>query len=670
ISARSDRAGSARATWWWSRQSCSASAVPAGRQEPPGREQALHRGHDAEDRQRRQDGQQRPRDRQAEDQTDVALQPLHGPLGHAEAGGLGLGPEVAHQQRDHQRRQGHGRGQLVAVDGQLGQEDRPEDDPVRDAVDSRIEQRPLAALLAPEPGHPAVEDVEEPRHQEEESRDEPPSGQQERRRRAVRHQGERGQHPGFEPRAVQAAQHEPVRPLEHPPEQRADQAGVLPRRREVAQPGSGPAAGHGLSIPRPSRPGNRRTMLAVPLAIPVEASLEPDVQEAVDARLRRMDDKGMVARIWGRDHTVWRPDSTEIADRLGWLTAPHASRTLVPELLALAQGAAAEGLTHTVLMGMGGSSLAPEVLRTSFGLSPGGLDLRVLDSTHPAAITAVEDQVPLGRALFVVSSKSGTTIETRSHMAYFLDRTGDPRRFVAVTDPGTPLEAEAEAAGFRAVVRAAPDVGGRYSALTAFGLLPAALIGAGVEALLRSGADAAAACGGSVGIHANPGAVVGAILGEAVGGARDKLTLRIADPVGALGAWIEQLVAESTGKDGTGIIPVADELGNRGPAPDRLFVALGDDTSPEPWVRLPLGAPGDLGAAFFVLEFVTAVAGHVLGIHPFDQPDVQAAKDRTEEVLAAGEIPAEPPGDLEELLGSVRPGDYVAIQAFVGPDPE
>ncbi len=411
-------------------------------------------------------------------------------------------------------------------------------------------------------------------------------------------------------------------------------------------------------------------MLAVPPAIPVEASLEPDVQEAVDARLRRMDDEGIVARIWGRDHTVWRPDSTEIADRLGWLTAPHASRALVPELLALAQGAAAEGLTHAVLMGMGGSSLAPEVLRTSFGVAPGGLDLRVLDSTHPAAIAAVEDQVPLGRALFVVSSKSGTTVETRSHMAYFLDRTGDPRRFVAVTDPGTPLEAEAEAAGFRAVVRAAPDVGGRYSALTAFGLLPAALIGADVEALLRSGADAAAACGGSVGIHANPGAVVGAILGEAVGVAgRDKLTLRIAEPVGSLGAWIEQLLAESTGKDGTGIVPVADEPGLATTADDRLFLSLGEETPPEPWVRLPLGAPEDLGAAFFVLEFATAVAGHVLGIHPFDQPDVQAAKDRTQEALASGEIKAEPPVSLEELLGQVRPGDYVAIQAFVGPDP-
>jgi transaldolase / glucose-6-phosphate isomerase len=402
-------------------------------------------------------------------------------------------------------------------------------------------------------------------------------------------------------------------------------------------------------------------------AIPVEASLDPPLQDAVDARLRRMAEEGIVGRMWARDHTVWREDPTEIADRLGWLTAPHVSRALIPELKALAQEAAAEGLTHVVLMGMGGSSLAPEVLRASLGVGPGGLDLRILDSTHPAAIAAVEDEVPLDRTLFMVSSKSGTTLETRSHMAYFLDRTGDPRRFVAVTDPGTSLEADA--ARFRRVFPAQPDVGGRYSALTAFGLLPAALIGADVEALLGSGAEAAAACGGSIGIHANPGAVAGAVLGEAAAAGRDKLTLRIAEPAAALGSWIEQLVAESTGKDGTGIVPVAEEPGNPGPAPDRLFLALGEVTPPEPWLRLPLGSPEDLGAAFFVLEFATAVAGSVLRIQPFDQPDVQAAKDRTEEVLAAGEIPSEPPADLDEVLDSVRPGDYVAIQAFVGPDP-
>ncbi|MGH2767126.1 MAG: glucose-6-phosphate isomerase [Actinomycetota bacterium] len=408
----------------------------------------------------------------------------------------------------------------------------------------------------------------------------------------------------------------------------------------------------------------------MPEGIPVEASLDHPLQGAVDARLRLMEEDRVVPRMWARDHTVWREDPAEIVDRLGWLTAPHSSRAQVPEVRAIAEGAAADGLTHAVVLGMGGSSLAPEVLRATLGVAPGGLDLRVLDSTHPGAIAALERDVPLDRTLFVVSSKSGTTIETRSHMAYFLDRVGDPRRFVAVTDPGTPLEADARDRGFRAVVTATADVGGRYSALTAFGLLPAALIRADVDALLESAAGAAAACGGAVGIHANPGAVAGAILGEAALAGRDKLTLRPPDPVAALGGWIEQLVAESTGKEGTGIVPVDGEPAVPGVAADRLFLALAKETPPQPWVRLPLGDPVQLGAAFFVLEFATAVAGHVLGIHPFDQPDVQSAKDRTSEVLAAGEVPAEPPGDVDALLGSVRPGDYVTIQAFVAPGEE
>ncbi len=410
-------------------------------------------------------------------------------------------------------------------------------------------------------------------------------------------------------------------------------------------------------------------MLGMPEGIPVEASLDLSLQDAVDGRLRRMEEERVVARIWARDHTVWRPDPAEISDRLGWLTAPHASRALLPDLLALAEEVAAEGLTHAVLLGMGGSSLAPEVLRATLGVAPGRLDLRVLDSTHPDAIAALEREVPLTSALFVVSSKSGTTIETRSHMAYFLEQVGDAGRFVAVTDPGTPLEDDALARGFRRVVTAQPDVGGRYSALTAFGLLPAALIGADLDGVLESAAGAAAACGGSVGTPGNPGAVLGAILGEAARAGRDKLTLRFAGPVAALGGWVEQLVAESTGKDGTGILPVDEEPSPSVDGDDRLFLALGGEAPPEPWARLPVGDPDELGAGFFVLEFATAVAGHVLGIHPFDQPDVQAAKDRTAEVLAAGEVPAEPPGDLAALLGSVRPGDYVGIQAFVPPGP-
>jgi transaldolase/glucose-6-phosphate isomerase len=407
-------------------------------------------------------------------------------------------------------------------------------------------------------------------------------------------------------------------------------------------------------------------------AIPIEASLGPDLQDAVDRRLRAMGEDEVVPRIWARDHTVWRDDPTEIADRLGWLTAPHAAPDVLPEVRTLAEQAVSEGLTHAVLLGMGGSSLAPEVLREITGIAPGALDLRVLDTTHPDAIAAVEREVPLDRALFLVASKSGTTIETRSHLAYFMETVGRPDRFVAITDPGTPLEKDARAAGFRQVFSSPPDVGGRYSALTVFGLVPAALIGADLEALLSSAVRGAAACGGGVPVPANPGAVLGAIIGEAALAGRDKLSLHLEGTLEAMGPWVEQLVAESTGKDGVGILPVDAEPPEAVAAAgrDRVFVSLDDALPPEPWARLPLGEPTDLGAAFFVLEFATAVAGHILGIQPFDQPDVQAAKDRTQEVLSAGDIPPEPPGDLAALLSSVRPGDYVAIQAFVPPGPE
>jgi transaldolase / glucose-6-phosphate isomerase len=327
---------------------------------------------------------------------------------------------------------------------------------------------------------------------------------------------------------------------------------------------------------------------------------------------------------------------------------------------------------------MGGSSLAPEVFRRVFGVAEGMLDLGVLDTTHPDAVAALESEVPLDRALFVVSSKSGTTVETRSHMAYFLERAREGSRFVAITDPDTPLEAAARESGFRRVFPAPADVGGRYSALTPFGLLPAALIGVDLEALLDSAREAASACGPDVPVARNPAAVLGAAMGEAALAGRDKLTLGVfhhPDAPGGhyylepFGAWTEQLVAESTGKDGTGIVPVDGE--RFGPeeayGQDRLFVTLDEPPTVRPWMALEVGSPERLGGAFFVWELATAVAGHVLGIHPFDQPDVQAAKDRTAELLDRGGIAAEKAGDLEALLETVRPRDYVAIQAFVSP---
>ena len=407
----------------------------------------------------------------------------------------------------------------------------------------------------------------------------------------------------------------------------------------------------------------------MPAVIGLESALDGDLSRAVDARLARLERDQVIPRIWRGDHTVWREDPREIADRLGWLTAPHTERALIPEVQALAEEAAADGLTHAVLLGMGGSSLAPEVFRRALGVAPGALDLRVLDSTHPDAVAALESEVPLDRALFVVSSKSGSTIETRSHLAYFAELVGDASRFVAITDPGSPLEAEGTSRGFRRVIRARPDVGGRYSALTAFGLLPAALIGADLDALLASAAEAAESCGGANPPLANPGAALGAVMGEAALGGRDKLTILAADPIASVGAWLEQLAAESTGKDGKGVIPIDLELLPPVSAADRLHLSLGTEPVSEPWARFQAGEPETLGATMFLLEFATAVAGHVLGVHPFDQPDVQAAKDRTAEALSSPRQDS-PPGDLDQLLGSVRPGDYVGIQAFVAPSDE
>ncbi|HEV8682000.1 MAG TPA: glucose-6-phosphate isomerase [Actinomycetota bacterium] len=388
-----------------------------------------------------------------------------------------------------------------------------------------------------------------------------------------------------------------------------------------------------------------------------------ELEDRVRARLKTLADDEVVGRIWARDHTVWKDEPTEIADRLGWLDAVGPSREGLGELRALADEVRRDGLRHVVLLGMGGSCLAAEVVAGVHRTA----SLDVLDTTHPDAIARLERESPLAETVFVVSSKSGTTIETRSHMAYFLDLAKDPTHFVAITDPGTELEASAEELGFRRVFRAPPDVGGRYSALTAFGLVPAILSGIDPGELLESAREAKARCLPDVPIDENPATVIGAALGEAALAGRDKATMAFADPLLPLGAWLEQLLAESTGKDGKGILPVDGEP--VGPpevyGDDRLFLTTAGAEGPDPSVQLPLRKPGDLGWAFFVLEFATAVAGAVVGIHPFDQPDVQSAKDRTAEVLAAGNIRLEPPGDVRQILDSVRPGDYVAIQAFV-----
>ena len=405
---------------------------------------------------------------------------------------------------------------------------------------------------------------------------------------------------------------------------------------------------------------------------PPAASLGP-IADRVSEALARLERERVVERLWAHDHTLWSEDPTEISDRLGWLTVAEEMTAHVAHLEAFAAAAHADGIRDVVLLGMGGSSLAPEVLGGAYAGATRAR-LHVLDTTDPGEIAAVESRLEAAHTLFVVASKSGTTIETRSHLDYFWAKQPDGAHFVAITDPGSELETLARERAFRGVFANPPEIGGRYSALSYFGLVPAALLGIELAPVLGTAIEAQRACA-SKDLRSNPGAWLGAVLGAAAEAGRDKLTLVIADEVAELGGWIEQLVAESTGKGGRGILPVDGEpLG----APevygaDRLFVAIGDvreaaalealERAGHPVVRLPFEAVTQLGAEFFRWEFATAVAGHLLGIQPFDQPNVQQAKDATARILAGVEIDAGTPS-LDEVLSTVQPGDYIAILAF------
>jgi transaldolase/glucose-6-phosphate isomerase len=394
---------------------------------------------------------------------------------------------------------------------------------------------------------------------------------------------------------------------------------------------------------------------------------------AVEARLSEMDKQGIDARIWKRDHTVWKPDPTEIANRLDWLTVADDMAGKAEELTSFAREIWADGYTTAVLLGMGGSSLAPEVLQETFGSAAGALHLEVLDCTDPDQIATATSALELSRTLFIVASKSGTTLETMSQLAYFWEKIPDGKHFIAITDPGSPLEKTGVERHFRRVFANPPDIGGRYSALSYFGLVPAALIGVDLPPLLARAQQMMRACGQSGDAKANPGAWLGAAMGEAALAGRDKLTLVMPAAMGTLGYWLEQLVAESTGKEGRGIIPIEGET--LGPpsvyGDDRLFVAIGDSPALQalqdaghPVIRLGYTDPYQLGAEFFRWEFATAVAGHILQINPFDQPNVQEAKDATNKVLAGEPMPA-PTTSVAEVLAEVRPGDYIALTAYV-----
>ena len=444
-----------------------------------------------------------------------------------------------------------------------------------------------------------------------------------------------------------------------------------------------------------------------------------DARELVVRAREQIARQEMVARIWRHDHTLWREDPTDITNRLGWLGSPGVMRAAVPELEAFAREVNADGSTHALLLGMGGSSLAAEVLRRILGVREGFLDLEILDSTDPATVRARWLRSDPARTLYIVATKSGGTVETLSFFKYFYTRVRDElgpqrarNRFVAITDPGSDLEGLARDLRFRRIFRNDPDIGGRFAALSYFGLVPAALIGADLGALLDDAARMAQACQqvASDAGSENPAVPLAAAMAALARGGRDKLTLIGSPRLAPFGHWIEQLVAESTGKEGQGILPIVadpcrdlDRLGR-----DRFFVDLqlagdapGDPAADavaaagHPLLTIALQEVAQLGGEFFRWEMATALAGALLGIQPFDQPDVQAAKTQAGEMVAAylreGTLPADPPlvstGELQvyapfdvtsprdalqQLLAGARTGGprgYVAIQAYLPEDP-
>jgi glucose-6-phosphate isomerase len=421
----------------------------------------------------------------------------------------------------------------------------------------------------------------------------------------------------------------------------------------------------------------------------------------------------VVERIRRKDHTVWKSGPAEIANRLGWLDSPRAMQKRLSEIAAVAEEVRADGFNFALLLGMGGSSLAPEVFRKVFGAAGGFLDLAVLDSTDPGAILAFAERLDLGRTLFVVSTKSGGTVETFSLMKYFYNLVAENlgadaagRHFLAITDPGSALADLAREHRFRHTFLNDPEIGGRYSALSCFGLVPAALIGMDVELLLERATAAAAVEFAGAGERMN-GAVLGALLGEFAAQGRDKLTFVFSPQLTAFGDWVEQLLAESTGKEGEGILPVVGE--EIGPPSvyggDRLFcsIRIAGDTAAEeqlralaeaghPVVDLVLDDPFDLGSQCFFWETATAAACWRLAINPFDQPDVEAAKVLARKMIAEyrekGSMPPETPSlkasglsvygisaagkpedALAMFLAQAKPGAYSALQAYLTPSP-
>ena len=436
-------------------------------------------------------------------------------------------------------------------------------------------------------------------------------------------------------------------------------------------------------------------------------------QTTVEQALKKLAAENALARIWQQDHTVWKPDPKEIRNRLGWLFVAEEMESHLAQLEALVYAVQQSGYRRAVLLGMGGSSLAPELFARTFGNQPGYLELEVLDSTDPGAVLAQDTKDDYTHTLFIVSTKSGGTEETLSFFKYFHQQTmrslgsaNTGEHFIAITDPGSKLVDIANNMEFRSLFLNDPNIGGRYSALSYFGLVPAALAGVDLRRLLRSAMQMTSACRPGRSLEENPAAWLGVILGSLAREGRDKVTLFLSPRLASFGDWVEQLIAESTGKEGKGILPVVGES----IAPpemygsDRVFVSLnlaGEtvdqaalhhlELAGHPVIRMELADVYDLGGQFFLWELATAIAGYLLEINPFDQPNVEAAKQLARQMVAAfkssGTLPEEPaslqtdgisvfgskPGNslkgiLKSFISEARPGDYIAIQAFLKPD--
>jgi transaldolase / glucose-6-phosphate isomerase len=424
------------------------------------------------------------------------------------------------------------------------------------------------------------------------------------------------------------------------------------------------------------------------------------LEAAVRAELEQWRAGDKMKRLWSRDATLWT--GADEASWLGWLAVAGEQRVRASALGDLANEIRRAGFTHALVLGMGGSSLCPEALKSTFGRIAGYPELFVLDSTDPGQIHALEHRIDVARTLFIVSSKSGTTLEPNIFFSYFFDRVrrtiGAERagnHFITITDPGSRMEQVANTDRFRRIIPGVPAIGGRYSALSDFGMAPAAIMGLDVARFLALAAEMADRCGPAVRVADNPGAVLGIRLGVLAQRGRDKVTLVTSPGIGALGVWLEQLLAESTGKMGKGLIPVDGEpLGEPAvygddrhfvyvrldsaadPAQDEAMAAL--ERAGQPVVRLRVLDPYHLGAEFFRWEVATAVASAIIGVNPFDQPDVEASKVATRALTdhyeKAGTLPPDSPlgvsdpafaATLKAHLESIKPGDYAAFLAYV-----